>query len=30
MNALIEKIENEFRVSHRVVAEQTDNQENLF
>lgn len=27
MNALIEKIENEFRVSHRVVAEQTDNQE---
>ena len=27
MNTLIEKIENEFRVSHRVVAEQTDNQE---
>ncbi len=27
MSALIEKIENEFRVSHRVVAEQTDNQE---
>lgn len=25
MNALIEKIENEFRVSHIVVAEQTDN-----
>lgn len=27
MNTLIEKIEDEFRVSHRVVAEQTDNQE---
>lgn len=27
MSALIENIENEFRVSHRVVAEQTDNQE---
>ena len=25
MSALIEKIENEFRVSHRVIAEQTDN-----
>lgn len=27
MSTLVEKIENEFRVSHRVVAEQTDNQE---
>lgn len=27
MSTLIENIENEFRVSHRVIAEQTDNQE---